>query len=219
VGAVVRIRRDRGITTLGAAVDAYLATLDHPESSGTQRTYAAALRPLAKEFSPDADMAALDPEAVAGWFRATWGTVAPATWNIRRAALRSAASYWQDQGWLDADPFASIERRSPRRDRDRALSRAEVERLLTREDIGLRERTLWRMLYETAARASEVLALNIEDLDLDARRAPIRSKGGDTEWICWGSGTGVPVRAPPRPSPPPRGQRPVPGHRTGPARL
>ena len=45
------------------------------------------------------------------------------------------------------------------------------------------------MLYETAARASEVLALNIEDLDLDARRAPIRSKGGDTEWICWGSGT------------------------------
>jgi hypothetical protein len=23
----------------------------------------------------------------------------------------------------------------------------------------------------------------------DARRAPIRSEGGDTEWICWGSGT------------------------------
>jgi integrase len=38
-------------------------------------------------------------------------------------------------------------------------------------------------------RASEVLALNIEDLDLDTRRAPVRSKGGDTEWICWGSGT------------------------------
>src|SRR6266550_6911806 len=50
-------------------------------------------------------------------------------------------------------------------------------------------KTLWRMLYETAARASEVLALNIEDLGLDARRAPVRSKGGDTEWICWGSGT------------------------------
>jgi len=45
------------------------------------------------------------------------------------------------------------------------------------------------MLYETAARASEVLGLNIEDPGLDARRAPIRSKGGDTEWICWGSGT------------------------------
>ena len=53
----------------------------------------------------------------------------------------------------------------------------------------LREKTLWRMLYEAAARASEVLALNIDDPGLDARRAPIRSKGGDTEWICWGSGT------------------------------
>ena len=29
----------------------------------------------------------------------------------------------------------------------------------------------------------------IDDPDLDACRAPIRSKGGDTEWICWGSGT------------------------------
>ena len=189
MGAVVRITRDRGITTLGAAVDAYLATLDHPESSGTQRTYAAALRRLAKEFSPDADMAALDPEAVADWFRASWGTVAPATWNIRRAALRSAASYWQDQGWLDADPFASIERRSPRRDRDRALSRAEVERLLTREDIGLRERTLWRMLYETAARSAEILSLDVEDLDLPNRCARVHRKGGVINVVVWQTGT------------------------------
>jgi integrase len=46
-------------------------------------------------------------------------------------------------------------------------------------------------LFETAARAGEVLALNITDLDLEARPAPIRSKGGDTEWIYWGSGTGL----------------------------
>ena len=61
--------------------------------------------------------------------------------------------------------------------------------MLSRRDVPLREKTLWRMLYETAARAGEVLALNIEDPGLDARRAPIRSKGGDTEWICRGSGT------------------------------
>jgi hypothetical protein len=42
--------------------------------------------------------------------------------------------------------------------------------------VPLREKTLWRMLYKTATHASEVLALNIEDLDLDARRAPIRSR-------------------------------------------
>ena len=45
------------------------------------------------------------------------------------------------------------------------------------------------MLYETAARASEILALDVEQLDLDNRRAPIRSKGGDIEWVYWATGT------------------------------
>jgi integrase len=46
--------------------------------------------------------------------------------------------------------------------------------------VPLREKTLWRMLYETA-RAGEILALDIEDLDLDGRRAAVTSKGGATE--------------------------------------
>src|SRR5258708_11374702 len=45
------------------------------------------------------------------------------------------------------------------------------------------------MLYETAARASEILALNVEVLDLEQRRAPVRSKGGDTEFVYWDTGT------------------------------
>nr|WP_269323792.1 site-specific integrase [Streptosporangium roseum] len=60
---------------------------------------------------------------------------------------------------------------------------------MSRRDIPLRERALWRMLYETAARAAEILALNVEDLDLEHRRAPVRSKGGATERVCWDSGT------------------------------
>ncbi|WP_283136041.1 hypothetical protein [Rhizohabitans arisaemae] len=30
---------------------------------------------------------------------------------------------------------------------------------------------------------TEILALNVEDLDLDGHRAPIRSKGGAKEWV------------------------------------
>ena len=48
-----------------------------------------------------------------------------------------------------------------------------MSQLLTRKDISLRERTLWRMLYETAARSAEVLALDIEDLDLPNRCARV----------------------------------------------
>jgi integrase len=71
----------------------------------------------------------------------------------------------------------------------RALSRPEVERLLTREDISRRERTLWRLLYETAARLAEVLRLDVEDLDLPDRRARVRRKGEAIDVIVWQTGT------------------------------
>ena len=35
----------------------------------------------------------------------------------------------------------------------------------------------------------EILALDIDDLDLPGRRAKVTSKGGDTEWVHWASGT------------------------------
>ena len=41
------------------------------------------------------------------------------------------------------------------------------------------------MLYETAARASEVLALDVGDLD----RARIRSKGGSVDMVVWAAPT------------------------------
>lgn len=60
-----------------------------------------------------------------------------------------------------------------------------MQRLLSHRDIPLRQRTLWRMLYKTAARAAEILSRNVEDLDLENNRAPLTSKGGDTEWVHW----------------------------------
>ena len=53
----------------------------------------------------------------------------------------------------------------------------------------MREKALWRLLYETAARAQEVLSLNVEDVDLENKRARVRSKGGDTEWLHLQSGS------------------------------
>jgi integrase len=53
---------------------------------------------------------------------------------------------------------------------------------VAREDVGLREKALWR-LHETAARASEALAIKIEDLELDNKRVRVRSKGGHVDWL------------------------------------
>lgn len=56
-------------------------------------------------------------------------------------------------------------------------SRTAIDRLISRRKVHLREKTLWRMLYETCARAEELLQLNIEDLDLAGRCARVKSKG------------------------------------------
>ena len=53
----------------------------------------------------------------------------------------------------------------------------------------MREKALWRLLYETAARAQEVPSLNVEDIDLENKRARVRSKGGDVEWLHLQSGS------------------------------
>jgi integrase/recombinase XerC/integrase/recombinase XerD len=45
------------------------------------------------------------------------------------------------------------------------------------------------MLYDTAARADEVLALDVEDLDLSDKRAMITGQGGHRQTIAWGPDT------------------------------
>jgi integrase len=119
-----------------------------------------------------------------------WDEAAPSTWNRNRAAVGSWLTWCASKKrWAAPLLPADAERRKENTDATKALPKAAIERAIARRDVPVREKTLWRMLYETAARASEILALNVEDLDLEARQARIRSKGGDHEWVHWGTGT------------------------------
>ena len=123
------------------------------------------------------------------WLIRRCGKRSPATWNARLAAARVLIGYCQRQGWLKRDPTTSLERRRAPRDETRAIPFEALDTLWTRADIGLREKALWRMLYATAARASEVLALDVEDLDVGRKRAAISGKGGHREIIVWDAAT------------------------------
>lgn len=175
--------------TLGDAIAAYLAGLDRPETRTTHTQYRSTLRRLAARFGPGADVAGISVAALRAWAEETWGERKPATFNRAVDVMRSAFGYWTAEGWCTEDPSQALRRRRVAPDRSRALSRVQVEALLTRDDLPLRERVLWRMLYETAARAAEVLALDVEDLDLTNRRAKVRRKGGAVDVIVWQTGT------------------------------
>lgn len=73
-------------------------------------------------------------------------------------------------------------------DRSQALTRAEVSAILGLE-VDLRERVLWTMLYETAARADELLKLDVPDLDTSNRCARVTRKGGTVDVVAWQTGT------------------------------
>ncbi|MEU8804770.1 tyrosine-type recombinase/integrase [Spirillospora sp. NPDC048819] len=173
--------------TLAEAADAFLARRDL--DADTLRSYGQMLRRLRSELGDIVPLAQLSAEQAAGVFIAAWDEAAPRTWNRHRSALRSFTTWAAGHGWVTTDLAALIERRPEKRDRTRSIDRHTVDALLTDPAVPLRDKTLRRMLYESAARADEVLALSIEDLDLTNKRGRITGKGGDTRWIHWQSGT------------------------------
>jgi integrase len=153
-----------GVPRLAAAVAAFLARPGL--NPGTARSYGQTLDRLRRELGDDLPITALSAESVAGAFAAAWSAAAPATWNRHRAALR-AFTAWAGTGRLDG----SLARRPAPRGRVRPLAPERVAALAARRDVALRERVLWRVLHESGAPAREVLALDVDDLDLAAARA------------------------------------------------
>lgn len=187
MGTVHALPSRTGIPSIGEAVAAYIATL---ADAGTRRTYGVVLNRLTAHHGADTSLAALaDPDALAAWFTQQWGTAAARTWNTRMNALHSAAGYWRRQGWLVDDSTVRLRMRPTPADRDRALSRDQVAALLGDKAPALRDRVLWHMLSETAARADEALRLDVRDLDMPARTARTRRKGGARDVIAWQTGT------------------------------
>jgi len=165
--------------TLGAAVHEFLRrdVID----AATRRSYGQTLRRLVRALGEQLPLDAATPDRVARVFETAWGHVAAATWNRHRSAVRSFGD------WAGcADLVTELERRPPAFGRRSTLApigsgMLDAVRYL---DVPLRERTLWQLLSESAAPVTTVLALNVENLDLDDRRARVGAR-----WVTWRSGT------------------------------
>ena len=175
--------------TLQAAADAFLSSA-RCENPNTRRAYATVIDKLTAQLDPARQLADVDDGEIADALETLWGDAAASTWNRNRAAVGSWLAWCHTvKRWPAPALPPDCERRAEHADHTHELPKRAIDRQLSRRDIRLREKTLWRMLYETAARASEILALNVEQLDLANRRAPVRSKGGQIEWVHWGTGT------------------------------
>jgi len=87
------------------------------------------------------------------------------------AAIKSFFHYLVDQGELQDDPTATLDSPKVRKRLPKAISQQDLERLLnepTREQTpkALRDRALLEVLYATGLRVTELVTLNVDDVNL-----------------------------------------------------
>lgn len=137
---------------------------------------------LAEVQGEEADPSAVDPQRLrrySAWL-ASRG-YAPSTVARRLASLRSFFRFLRREGLVPADPSVGL--RNPKQPKrlPRLLRVDEVIRLLEAVPVetaaGVRDRAMLETLYGGGLRVSELVGLNVDDLDAESDLVRIRGKG------------------------------------------
>ncbi|WP_051970161.1 hypothetical protein [Kitasatospora azatica] len=108
----------------------------------------------------------------------------PRTVNRELSILRSAVSWWRAQGWIHSDPMADLRPQALPESGPAPLDPADLRALFALR-APLREQTTWHLLYETGATIENVLALDVDHVNLPGRRSHPRPDG---QLLKWGAG-------------------------------
>lgn len=99
----------------------------------------------------------------------------------RLASMRSFFKFAQREGVCNSNPAKPL--RNPRRDRKlpHFLTSREIGKLLTAppldDPMGRRDRAIFETLYSAGLRVSELVGMNLDDLDLEGGLVRVRGKG------------------------------------------
>ncbi len=113
---------------------------------------------------------------------------ASATVARKVAAIKSLFHFLASQGQITQDPSADLGTPHVRKSLPATISEQDVEKLLDAPDLndaacGLRDRALLQVLYATGMRVSEVVALNLQDIDWENSNISCVHEGGKVRKI------------------------------------
>lgn len=164
--------------TLAVATDQFLCSLKQTHHSAhTVRSYATTLAKLvAHAPAPLADLSVTRVEQ----FLTTQTHLSAATQARQQAALNSFCTWAVKHALLPTNPMSTIDRVQLDEPAPRGLRREQIEAIwavIPRQH--LRDRLVFRLIYETGVRVGEALVLHVEDLDLtrDDEHIPVVGKG------------------------------------------
>ncbi|WP_422926501.1 tyrosine recombinase XerC [Singulisphaera sp. PoT] len=143
---------------------------------------------LAEESGDGANPCDVDPRTLrrySVWLNSKG--FAPSTIARRLASLRTYFRYQRRQGVIKTDPAGGL--RNPKQPKrlPRLLRVEEIVKILdgisTVEMLGVRDRAMFETLYGGGLRVSELVGLNLDDLDFDQELVRVRGKG-KRERLC-----------------------------------
>jgi len=117
----------------------------------------------------------------------------------RLAALRTFARYLLREELMADDPTALVG--APRKDQTLPahLATDEVNQLLAAPDVstpaGRRDRAILELFYASGLRLSELVDLDLDDLNLSSRVVRVRGKGGKERLVPFGTSAATAIRA------------------------
>ena len=115
------------------------------------------------------------------------------------AAIRTFGRYLKREGLLDGDPSALVG--TPKREQrlPAHLGEAEMTKLLDMPDastpLGRRDRAILELFYASGLRLSELVGLNVEDVNLSSRAVRVLGKGRKERIVPFNHATEAAVRA------------------------
>lgn len=116
----------------------------------------------------------------------------PATVSRKIAALRSFYRYMLDEQMISEDPTVELKPPKVEKKAPHILTVDEVDKLLSRPDTttmkGLRDRAMLELLYATGIRVSELINLQLSDIDIKRSFVICREKNKE-RWIPFGEKT------------------------------
>jgi integrase/recombinase XerC len=115
------------------------------------------------------------------------------------AAVRAFGKHMRHEGQIDGDPAALVG--TPRQDHHLPahLGEAEMSRLLEMPDtsrpLGRRDRAILELFYASGLRLSELVGLDVEDLNLSSRTVRVLGKGRKERLVPFNRSTETALRA------------------------
>ena len=197
-GAAARVRDHRGVQLERAVEDfAVYLSAERGFSEHTVRSYGSDLRDLVEfAHSRGIDGAGqLDLELFRDWlWRGSNAGLAKSTLARRSAAARALSGWLTRSGHAPTDSAARL--RSPKSDRllPRVLTRTQVEEIFadlaalagTGDPAAARDLAVVEMLYASALRVSEVVGLDLGDIDAGRLTARVTGKGAKERVVPFG---------------------------------